>query len=108
MMKPQKEYITSVGSVLAAFLASSHHWLHMLIMALGIGSGAMSGWMALPAVRHAMVIMSLSMVAYMQVTYWRRKHRPLRMTVMVMGSSVMSLVMTLYTLMAAGGGGHHF
>jgi hypothetical protein len=105
-MRVQKEYVTSVGSVLTALLAGSHHWIHMLILALGVGSGAVSGLMTNPLVRHAMLVLSLSMVAYMQITYWRRKHRTWAMTLVVMFSSVMSVGMSFYALIATGGGHH--
>ena len=38
----RKEGILSVGAVVLAFLASQHHTLHMLLLAIGVGGAGMS------------------------------------------------------------------
>ena len=57
----RREGLTSVGAVALAFLASQHHTLHMLVVALGIGSAGMSFMVMFPLVRRAMLLMSLVM-----------------------------------------------
>ena len=76
-----KEGITSVGSVVLAFLASQHHTLHMLLLAVGVGGASMSFMQAFPLVRRFMLLVSLVMAA---VTAYQtlRRHRPTQMKVM--------------------------
>jgi hypothetical protein len=48
--------------VALAFLASQHHNVHMLLLAFGLGEAGMHLMTAAPAVRDAMLGMSLAMV----------------------------------------------
>lgn len=69
----QKEKILSIGAVVLAFLASQHHTLHMLVLALGMGSASTSVMTTAPLLRRAMLAMSLIMVAVMAYQMWRGK-----------------------------------
>ena len=61
----RKEAITSFGAVALAFLASQHHTLHMLLVAVGIGGAGASFMNTFPVVRKVMLLMSLAMVGLM-------------------------------------------
>jgi len=52
----------SIAAVALAFLASQHHNLHMLLLAFGLGAAGMQFMTAVPALRDAMLGMSLAMV----------------------------------------------
>ncbi|MBW6493173.1 MAG: hypothetical protein K0B16_01210 [Burkholderiaceae bacterium] len=54
--------VPSVAAVLLAFLASQHHTLHMVLIALGIGGAGASSMTMFPMVRRVMLLMSLAMV----------------------------------------------
>jgi len=58
----RREWWLSIGAVVLAFLASQHHALHMLLLALGMGGAGTSLMTAVPLVRRAMLLMSLAMV----------------------------------------------
>lgn len=52
----------SITAVALAFLGSQHHNLHMLLLTFGLGEAAMQFMTAVPAIRDAMLGMSLAMV----------------------------------------------
>lgn len=54
---------SSIAAVALAFLASQHHNLLMLLLALGLGDAAMRFMKMAPLVRDAMLGMSLAMIA---------------------------------------------
>lgn len=59
------EGITSFSAVFLAFLATQHHNLHMLLLAIGIGGAGMSFMTMFPVVRQIMLLMSLAIVGLM-------------------------------------------
>ncbi len=76
----RREALTSIGAVILAFLASQHHTLHMLLLAVGVG-GAGTGFMTtFPLIRRAMLFMSLLMVVVILYQV-RDPKRPLRMRI---------------------------
>jgi hypothetical protein len=86
----RKEGVISIIAVVVAFLASQHHNLHMLLLAIGLSGAGMSFMAAAPLVRRAMLSMSLAMVAVIgyQVRDAKRP-RAVRVT------GVVSIVVTL-------------
>ena len=66
-----KGIVSSVGSVVLAFLATQHHNLHMVLIALGLGTAGLS-FLASPLVRYAMY--ALSMVAMGVTLQQLRRH----------------------------------
>jgi hypothetical protein len=80
----------SIGAVVLAFLASQHHNLHMLLLAFGMGEAAMHFMTAMPAVRDAMLGMSLAMVGVIAYQI-RDSRRPASTRIM----GVISILVTL-------------
>lgn len=58
----RKEWWLSLAAIVLAFLGTQHHNLMMALFALGLSNAAMSLMTRLPAVRDAMLAMSLVMV----------------------------------------------
>ena len=77
----RKEALTSIGAVILAFLASQHHTLHMLLLAVGVGGASMSFMTTFPLNRRAMLLMSHLMVVLIlnQVRHPKRT-LPMRIT----------------------------
>lgn len=86
--------ITGIGSVVIALLASQHHLLHMLILALTLGMAGMSGMNSMagypPFVRQGMLVMSAVMVG---VTIWQMRAWRNNRSMVVLGG--VSIVLTL-------------
>ncbi len=82
--------LASIAALALAFLASQHHNLHMLLLAFGLGDAAMRFMTAVPAVRDAMLGMSLAMVAVIAYQI-RDSRRPASTRVM----GAISIVATL-------------
>ena len=59
----RREWLVSVGAMVLAFLASQHHNLHMLLLAIGLSGAQMNVMTAVPILRRAMLLLSLAMVA---------------------------------------------
>ncbi len=59
--------VASVGSLLLTVLATQHHTMHMLILALGSGAAGMSFMTDYPLVRRSMLLVSLVMAGLMLV-----------------------------------------
>lgn len=77
----RSEGITSFGAVFLAFLATQHHNLHMLLIAVGIGGAGMGFMTMFPLVRQIMLLMSLAMVGLM-VYRARDSRRPTSMRIL--------------------------
>lgn len=86
--------VTSIAAVALAFLASQHHNLHMLLLAFGLGEAGMRFMTAAPAVRDAMLGMSLAMVGVIAYQI-RDSRRPV-------STRIIGLISILATLGLAG------
>ena len=64
-MAVNKERFLSIGAIVLAFLASQHHMLHMLLLAVGVGGASASLMTAIPLFRRVMLAMTLVMVVVM-------------------------------------------
>jgi len=82
--------LSSLAAVALAFIASQHHNLHMLLLTFGLGETAMQFMAAAPAVRDAMLAMSLAMVGVIAYQI-RNSRRPAATRVM----GAISIVVTL-------------
>ncbi len=97
----EREQVTSVGAVVVAFLASAHHWLHMLVMTVGLGHAAAAGMAVSPVLRYGMSAMAVLMTGLSLVHLLRKRHRPRRMVMVVSLSAVISLGLVAYNLLSA-------
>lgn len=82
--------ITSFGGVFLAFIATQHHNLHMLLIAVGIGGAGMGFMTMFPVVRQIMLLMSLAIVGLM-VYRACDSRRPARMRIL----NIVSVFVTL-------------
>lgn len=101
-MKPEaRSWLAATGAFLAALVASSHHWLHMLLISLGVGVG-FSALLFDPTTRRLMLVGSVAMTAL--VAWWtgRRPHRALPETLALALSVVISLGLVAYTVVVHG------
>jgi hypothetical protein len=96
-MKLQKERILSVGAMVLAFLASQHHALHMLLLAVGLGGASGSLMTAVPLVRRVMLAMTLVMVMVMAYQL-RDVRRPKSLRIMNSVSIVVSLALMAWSI----------
>lgn len=67
-----KTWVAALGAFLAAFVAGSHHSLHMLLLSVGLGGSSL---LFSPGVRRAMLLVSLAMTL---VSAWSLLRRPRR------------------------------
>lgn len=88
-----------VGAFLAAFLAGSHHTLHMLLLSVGLGSSAL---FFSPGLRRAMLAVSLLMSALTVWWFLRKPHKAHAETVAVFAALGASLVFLGWTVMQHG------
>lgn len=93
----RRESVLSVGSILLAFLASQHHTLHMLLMALGAGGASMSFMAMFPMVRRAMLILALLMIGW-TIRQLYRQQQPKAMRLMGSLSAVVSLALVAWSV----------
>jgi hypothetical protein len=94
---------TSVLSIIFSVIASSHHWLHMLILLiLGSSTNMMVGMSEILWLRRAMVIATLITSIYSIYRLNKHKHMPTWMKVMNSSSVLISLGFLLYTLIKFG------
>lgn len=68
----RREAVTSIGSVVLAFLASQHHAIHMLLIAAGLGGAGISSVITSPIIRRGMILISLIMTGVTLYRLWRR------------------------------------
>lgn len=57
----RRTWLASLGAFLAAFLAGSHHSLHMLLLSVGLGGSSL---FFSPGLRRGMLVVSLLMTAF--------------------------------------------
>ena len=93
--------LAALAAFLAAFLANSHHALHMLLLSLGVGVG-FSSLLFSPAARRAMLVISLAMTALAVVWLVRRPHRDRAHAWGVVASVAASVGLVAYTVIAHG------
>lgn len=87
----------SISAVALAFLASQHHNLHMLLLAFGLGEAGMQFMTAAPAIRDAMLGMSLAMVGVIAYQI-RDSRRPPSTRVMGAISIVATLALAAWSV----------
>jgi thiol:disulfide interchange protein len=98
MMKKERAIIKSIGSILFAIFASAHHWLHTLLIALGLTSLGTGLFSLSPAVKIIFLLISLLLSAWFIVVAKRKwiKARPAAWVYLV--SSIISIVLVATAL----------
>jgi hypothetical protein len=94
-----RAFAASAGAFLAAFLAGSHHTLHMLLLSIGLGGSA---FLFSPALRRSMLAVSLAMSALTMGWFLRKPRKTHAETVAVFAALGASLVLVAWTVMQHG------
>lgn len=99
----KKETITtvssSVASIIFSIIASSHHWLHTVILfVLGSSTNMIVDMSGLLWTRRAMIMITLIMSIYSVYRLIKHKHMPLLMRVINTLSVLISLGFIFYTI----------
>ncbi|MCL6444449.1 MAG: hypothetical protein K6T83_13525 [Alicyclobacillus sp.] len=88
----EKAIGSSIGSILIAIVTSSHHWVHMLLIALGLGAvGAGLFTMPIP-IRIGLLVVSVVVSIGMLFVAWRKRTNNKAVAWVYFISSVVSLV----------------
>ncbi len=99
MISKKGQTITNVSSFVLAFLASSHHWLHMGILALLGGSTNMMATMsAVFWIRRTMIILTLVTVFVSIYRLYKHKCKEPWTIAFSLISAVVALGFIVYTL----------
>jgi hypothetical protein len=100
-MTPAKPWLTSIGSVVLAVLASQHHLLHMAVLTLGAGAAGMSVLTMAPALRRGMLGLALLVAGVTAYQLWRRDHS-LGMRLLHGASIGLTLALVAWTVLQVG------
>lgn len=93
----RRENLTAAGSMALAFLATQHHNLHMLLVAMGMGSAGMGLMTNFPLIRRLMLAVSLVMAGTTLYGLWRHQ-RPVRMRIAGGVSAAVSLALVAWSV----------
>jgi hypothetical protein len=89
--------LTAVAGALLALAASQHHTLHMLIIALGAGSAGSSFMQGYPAVRRAMLLVSIGVVA-VNLRSLQRRPPPPGVRRWILGISALTVALVVWSV----------
>lgn len=91
--KNEKNFLKAMGSVLFAIIASAHHWLHTLLIALGLTTVG-TGLLALPpALKVVFLLVSLIFSIWFLIVSKRKwtSDRPAALVYLI--SSIISIIL---------------
>lgn len=93
--KKERTLLKAIGSVLFAFIASSHHWLHTLLIALGfttLGSGLL---LLSPSIKIIFLLVSLLVSGWFIIVAKRKwnHNRPSAWVYLI--SSIISIILVV-------------
>lgn len=93
--KKDRTFLKAIGSVLFAFIASSHHWLHTLLIALGFTTLGSSLFLMSPPLKLIFLLISLLVSGWFIVVAKRKwkKNRPSAWVYLI--SSIISIVLVI-------------
>lgn len=96
--KKDRPFLKAFGSVLLAIIASSHHWVHTLLLALGLTTLGAGLFSVSPVVKIAFLLVSLLVSIWFLVLAMRKwhKHRPAAWVYLI--SSIISIVIVVSSL----------
>jgi len=93
----------SLSSIILSVFASSHHWLHMLLLLiLGGSTGTLASATGMSWVRRAMILASVISTAFALYRLLKRKQIPLWMRGITYLSVIISVAFILYSLIQYG------
>ena len=100
-MAEARSWLAAAGAFAVALAATSHHWLHMLLLSMGVGVG-FSALLFDPTSRRIMLAVSVAMTAL--VAWWmlRRPERRLAETLGLAASVALSLGLVAYAVVSHG------
>jgi hypothetical protein len=99
----KSQLVTSIGSMILSFIASSHHWLHMAILfVLGSSTSMMASMSSIIWVRRFMIIATLITTIFSLYRLSKHKHMSAVMKSITIVSAVISLGFVVYTLFTFG------
>jgi phosphotransferase system glucose/maltose/N-acetylglucosamine-specific IIC component len=97
-LKKEKGILKAIGSILIAIVASSHHWVHTLLIALGLTSLG-TGLLSLPPwIKIGFMLISL-FISFLMLRVAKRKwnhHRSVSWVYLI--SSILSIIIVLTSL----------
>jgi hypothetical protein len=96
--KKGKNIFKAIGSILFAIIASSHHWVHTLLIALGLttlGSGLLS---LSPSIKIALMTVSLIISIWMIWSAIRKWNHHRSTACIYLASSIISIVIVITAL----------
>jgi hypothetical protein len=86
-----------IGAAVLAFVASQHHNIHMLAIALGLGGAGASFMQSYPAIRRVMLLVSIGMVVFTLISLRRRPVSP-GMRVWVVLFSILTIGIVVWSV----------
>ncbi|MBY3621392.1 hypothetical protein CA600_28500 [Paenibacillus sp. VTT E-133280] len=94
-MKKERTLLKSISSVLFALFASAHHWLHTLLIALGLTSLGAGLFSMAPSLKLIFLVISLLLSIWFIVVAKRRwkKDRPAAWVYFI--SSIISIILVI-------------
>lgn len=96
--KKDKTLLKGIGSVLFALIASGHHWIHTLLIALGFTALGSSILLISPTTRLIFLFVSL-LVSLWFIVLSKRKWKVNRPSALVyLGSSIISIALVLIAI----------
>lgn len=97
-MKKERAILKSIGSVLFAIFASAHHWLHTLLIALGLTSLGTGLFSLSPAVKIIFLVVSLLLSVWFIVVAKRKWSRARPAAWVYLISSIISIALVATAL----------
>lgn len=93
--KNEKTILKATCSVLFAIIASAHHWLHTLLVALGLTTLGASLLSLPPALKAVFLLVSLVFSVWFLIVAWRKwiSDRPAALVYLI--SSLISIVLVI-------------
>lgn len=97
--KSKSQVVTTIGSIILSFIASSHHWLHMaIVFLLGGSTGMMASMSTIVWVRRFMIIATLITTIFSLYRLIKHIHMSIVMKSITIVSALISSGFVIYTI----------